>query len=365
MGRIDDALQNFMHSLRISRELNDDSAVGYALNNIGTIFEAKGVYDSTLVYYQGSMQCYQNIGDSKGVLQNLNDMGAVYNKIGDYDLALDVSEAAFDRAVAVDNQDGEATALMNMGVSYAKTKNFGNALDVFIQSRDLSMKIGRRELLKDNYFHLSDVYEQLGDYKKSTMFLKLFDALKDSLFNEQTAENTDRLRITYETAKKERENELLRKVNESQQDVIRKTRLIILLTSGMSGVIAVLAVILYTLYRQKNKANILLGATNSELSLQRDELDRQKSEIQEAISKIKALSGLLPICASCKKIRDDSGYWREVESYISDHSEALFSHGICPDCLKKLYPEYYHPSDDPDRSHHPKKQQRPPDSNAV
>ncbi len=49
------------------------------------------------------------------------------------------------------------------------------------------------------------------------------------------------------------------------------------------------------------------------------------------------LSGLLPICASCKKVRDDSGYWRQIETYISSHSETVFSHGLCPDCVEKLY----------------------------
>jgi hypothetical protein len=52
-----------------------------------------------------------------------------------------------------------------------------------------------------------------------------------------------------------------------------------------------------------------------------------------------SLTGFLPICASCKKIRDDKGYWEQVEVYIRDHSEAEFSHGICPECMKKLYPD--------------------------
>jgi len=63
-------------------------------------------------------------------------------------------------------------------------------------------------------------------------------------------------------------------------------------------------------------------------------------ELKGAIAKIKKLSGLLPICASCKKIRDDQGYWTQIESYIREHSEADFSHGICPSCIKKLYPDY-------------------------
>jgi len=62
------------------------------------------------------------------------------------------------------------------------------------------------------------------------------------------------------------------------------------------------------------------------------------NELKDALSQVKKLSGFLPICASCKKIRDDKGYWNQIESYIRDHSEAEFSHSICPDCLKNLYP---------------------------
>jgi len=64
-------------------------------------------------------------------------------------------------------------------------------------------------------------------------------------------------------------------------------------------------------------------------------------ELQDALAKVKQLSGFLPICASCKKIRDDKGYWQQIEAYVRDHSEAEFSHGICPDCAQRIYPEYY------------------------
>jgi len=70
-----------------------------------------------------------------------------------------------------------------------------------------------------------------------------------------------------------------------------------------------------------------------------DNRKRREKELEEALSQIKALKGLLPICASCKKIRKDDGYWQQIESYIREHSEAEFSHGMCPDCAKRLYPE--------------------------
>jgi len=65
------------------------------------------------------------------------------------------------------------------------------------------------------------------------------------------------------------------------------------------------------------------------------------TELKTTQAKVKVLSGLLPICANCKKIRDDKGYWNKIEGYIRDHSEAEFSHGICPTCARKLYPGLY------------------------
>lgn len=72
-----------------------------------------------------------------------------------------------------------------------------------------------------------------------------------------------------------------------------------------------------------------------------EERERLIKELRDTISQVKALSGLLPICASCKKIRDDKGYWNQIEAYIGDHSEAEFSHSICPECAQILYPEIY------------------------
>lgn len=68
-------------------------------------------------------------------------------------------------------------------------------------------------------------------------------------------------------------------------------------------------------------------------------LRSKQRELTASFSKIKVLQGFLPICASCKKIRDDSGYWNQLESYIAQHSEAEFSHSICPDCANRLYPD--------------------------
>ena len=68
-------------------------------------------------------------------------------------------------------------------------------------------------------------------------------------------------------------------------------------------------------------------------------LEERNQELEKALDEIKTLRGILPICANCKKIRDDQGYWNQIEQYISEHSQAEFSHGLCPECIRELYPE--------------------------
>ena len=94
----------------------------------------------------------------------------------------------------------------------------------------------------------------------------------------------------------------------------------------------------------------LLARVSSALTL-KSEMDRRKNreldlrrsneELQQALREVKVLRGLIPICASCKKIRNDGGFWQQLEEYLGEHSEAEFSHGLCQPCIKKLYPGVY------------------------
>lgn len=85
------------------------------------------------------------------------------------------------------------------------------------------------------------------------------------------------------------------------------------------------------------KTAVVKRRIETHLALKRktDQLARSNAELREALENVRALSGLLPICSKCKKIRDDQGYWKHVETYISLHSDVLFSHGYCPECATK------------------------------
>ncbi len=90
-----------------------------------------------------------------------------------------------------------------------------------------------------------------------------------------------------------------------------------------------------------------------EMALHKHQAEQKReqlvAELREALATVKALSGIIPICASCKKIRDEAGDWFPPEVYIRDHSEAEFSHGICPGCIQRLYPDFYAEQSEPDK----------------
>ncbi len=94
---------------------------------------------------------------------------------------------------------------------------------------------------------------------------------------------------------------------------------------------------IFAILRQMAKIHAELSQAQQEIR-KRQEVEQ---ELRQALAEVETLQGLIPICANCKKIRDDQGLWEQIESYVSRHSQARFSHGLCPDCLIKLYPEDY------------------------
>jgi hypothetical protein len=105
---------------------------------------------------------------------------------------------------------------------------------------------------------------------------------------------------------------------------------------------AYIAIYLFALVMEKVRESV---QQRLEKSLkEQEDINKEKQklihELQEAIDEVTQLQGILPICSHCKKVRDDTGYWEQVEKYVQDRSEATFSHSLCPDCIKPLYPDF-------------------------
>lgn len=104
-------------------------------------------------------------------------------------------------------------------------------------------------------------------------------------------------------------------------------------------VVAVIYTCIFIILHSYNHERMRLDDVNRLLEEKMKILNRSNRDLEKALAEVKTLSGLLPICSTCKKIRDDKGYWNQIETYISNHSEADFSHSVCPECAKKLYPD--------------------------
>jgi hypothetical protein len=158
---------------------------------------------------------------------------------------------------------------------------------------------------------LAEVNALRGDYAAAYRQQVEYQAARDKIFNQETSERFHHLEVAREAERHQQQIDLL----ERENTLVRTTRTAL-------GVIAALILVtlasLYARYRLKHQSEARLRAKADELSA--------------ALERVQTLKGMLPICAWCKKIREDNGYWTRVESYISSHSSAEFTHCICPSC---------------------------------
>ncbi len=379
-GIYDQALEYYLSSLKIFEQKGNQQLISRVLNNIAVAYHSWGNLDKALDYYFKSLNMYEKAGDKYGMAVPLNNIGEIYKDSGKYDKALEYYHRSLDIAKETNNQQYIGVALLGLGEAHKQMRNTGQALsnssmalknfeqigfqegearamgniaEVYKNSGDynsalywvnkslaLAVQSDLKDLIQSNRKLLADIYNSKGDYKNALHNHQLYSAIKDSVFNEQQSEQIARMQTIYETQKTRNENELLRKKNQiqllelSKQENLRNYLIII------SGLVFILVIVFYSRYRTKKHANLLLERRNGEIASKNEALSELNQQLQTALNEVKKLSGLLPICSHCKKVRDDKGYWNQIEVYIREHSEADFSHGICPDCMTEIYPEY-------------------------
>ncbi len=281
LHRLELAQSSYAFARKILEESGDRVKLAYLYNNIGCIHEKQEELDKAREYFQKALDIREDLGDKQGAAINLGNLGELHEDLGDHESALDFFIRSLELDEEIGNRRGIAYTCGCIGGIYTALGRLDEAETIIKRGLSITRKLS----VKDWEIHclekITDLYEAKCDLKKALTYSQELNTCIEEHLNEKSMEKIAKLQVQFETEKKEKEAEI---------------------------------------YRLKNV-----------------ELSTMNDQLRDALAHVKKLQGMLPICASCKKVRDDDGYWQQIELYVSDHSDAKFSHGICPECAIKLY----------------------------
>ena len=306
MGEFAKALDYHQRGLALKAELGNRSSEAYSHQNIGLVYFAMKDYPNALAAYQRSLAIREQLEDHRLIASSLNSIGSV-EALTNPAAALRTYERALALRRQVGDTRGEMATLLNMSgvqrtlgrLSEARASldgamNVGDAIDAPLLRSNTLKALGEVEAAQGNF---AAAYRHQLEYQQA----------HDAIFSQETAERFHHLETAQEAERKQQQIQLLereRALRDSELRSVRNSRLALAIIAGL--VITSLS-LLYARHRLKHEHEVL--------------------------------KGLLPICAWCKKIKDEKGDWTQLESYIKNRSDAEFTHCICPACYPDVTDE--------------------------
>ncbi len=296
-----------------------------AINEISNIYMMLEKYGKALTLKKEALNLSEQTGNSRALSFCLNDIALIFRKKGEYSKALTYFQRSIDLAKKNSDIWGEINTALNIATTYL-------SMGELAKSRKTAMnavKLAEKYELKSEIMHLTEFISELSvrenNYKDAYNYLKKSYNLNQEIFSTEKGIKIAELEAEIDMAKSENRILLLEKINEIKQLELDEKNKFITLQKVATFLLLIIIALIFLAYRLKMKTNL--------------QLRKKSEELEKTLTEIHQLSGLLPICSSCKKIRDDGGYWHQVEEYIKSHSEASFSHSLCPLCIDKMYPK--------------------------
>jgi tetratricopeptide (TPR) repeat protein len=334
------ALENYQRCLSIGELAQDLATCASAYINVGCIHIDQNKYDEGIECLKKASKYFEQCHDKKGLCYSYRNLGLGYLMQGKSTSAIDYLNKSLLYAEELQNKEMISGCLQSLSDIYRAIGNTRKSIEYGKRALSLALEIHDLPYVKGAARTLYECYTQRGEFKVALDFYKMASIANDSILYSEKGKELKNLQHQYEIEKKEKEIELLEQKSKNQQ----------LFTALFATALFLSLLLVVTIYwnlKKEKKAKLLITKQrdeildkNEKLRLLNDEREKLIDELKIALENVKTLGGLLPICASCKKIRNDSGYWQAVEGYIMEHSEAKFSHGVCPECFEKLYPGY-------------------------
>lgn len=323
-----------LEAVKVGQRSPSKASLGYALNSLAAVYLDLGAFDKAREAIAQSSGVYGLGQPSISALDSLSGWslnaatrGTLLLRTGKAAEAIPLFDSVLTIGIARGSKRGQARALTSIGQSYIALGRPAAARAPLTRAVELSSGVSQRLLLLEALQALSVAEERAGNAAAALVHLRTANAMRDSVFDRFTVQRLASEESRAERERQEIENMRLRDAQARQQSVIKQQQ-----QRAVFGLIVMLfaALLIYQLVRFNR-----LGKTREAA------LSRANHELREALAEVKRLSGLIPICASCKRVRDDKGYWQAVESYVSSHSDAKFSHAICQTCGPELYGELW------------------------
>jgi len=330
-------------ALEVAIRSRDAFARGYALHNLGILELEEGDFPAARNRFEESLTWYST--DHPGITPEdaesgwaLNTLGmaGAFSRAGSADDAVPLLEEALDRAEQDDHARRQIRALVQLGETHRIRGDLERSVSYLNRALTLSREVEQRTLALDALAELATVHEARQAPAEALRHLSAYQALRDSIFSQSATQRIASMEARAEAERQERENLRLLDEQRAQQAIITRQRLVGILGAAFLLLAAVLVTVLVRYNRNARNREELVRETNALLE------DRNR-ELEALLSEVQALKGLIPICVHCKNVRDDRGFWEGVETYISNRSEALFSHSICTECGPKVYGEDWSP----------------------
>lgn len=335
-GQFEQALIRADSAVAFADSAAHSAALGYALNTKAGILASMRRYGDARDAAERSLAAYYSGEPALSAADSLSAWSLNVMVLGEADIAegragdaLRRFTEVYERARSSNTRRGQAHALLAIGKALAALAQPSAARASYASALADAEAIGNRPYRLEALQELSRTTERLGDARAALRYARQHEALRDSLFSARSAQRVAAIELEAEAMRQRSAAAALALQQADQAEDLRRQRTM----TALYGALLLMALgFLAALVR----ANRIVRARESELT-------KRNEELHAAMAEVQTLSGLIPICANCKSVRDDAGFWRSVEEFVGSRSTAQFSHAICNTCGPKLYGEDWEP----------------------
>ena len=308
----DSALKSINTALGIYKKLvkenKDSSGIMICYGQLGDIYNLMDQPEKGLEYHSKALELRKRSGVKAAIADGFTGVGQTYYYLEKYDKARQYFQRSQQYKKEAKIKKGRDTNLKFLSYIAIQGNNYNQALSLLQKALSIARDANQHNSESDILKQMSAVYKKQARHKKAWKIYQEYVELKRDLLGKEVSKKVASIQLQNRLDQQSRINERLTRQNKVKELKLARFRsrlylLIVVIVFVISGIIFTIHI-----YRKKLQ--------------------------------IKTLQRLIPICPNCKKVRNDGGYYEHVEQYVSEHSDARFSHGICPECMEELYPEY-------------------------